>query len=244
MGSFTATASNWLQCLEPQALVVLTGVGTSWTNETVFSVAGVGDVAIASQVVASAAAAQLLLSIGRYHGVLTISDGALTATITIHGDEGLEVAQERAYDSANRGPLPSPLVPLFNGQPLFGDPPSFTSAPLTGGAAGVDEFLGFTPGTTLYSEGPGGRGWGIAGTFRGPTAAAVTAQAATLWSSAGIRAPFGRPTGARFPGNFETWPNCEFLFTELVTNPTGVLLSAGNMYVLTYLLVIRQRSIE
>jgi hypothetical protein len=163
MESFTTAAAGTLTTLAEQVPVLLAGDGTSWSTATVFTISGVPEVVIDSQVVTSATTAELWLTVGPYYGALTISDGTSAATIAISGVLGL--MQRAAW--MNPPAAPPPITqPLFNGRPVFGDLSAFSIVQLTGpGGAGVDAFLGNAPGTTVYDFGPGGRGWGISGNF-------------------------------------------------------------------------------
>jgi hypothetical protein len=64
--------------------IVMTGVGTDWVSEvTVFTVAGVSGVTLVSQTVNSETSATLVVTTGSVTGVLTVSDGVLSAPVSV-----------------------------------------------------------------------------------------------------------------------------------------------------------------
>jgi hypothetical protein len=238
MESFTAAAAGTLTTLAKQVPVLLAGDETAWSTATAFTISGVPEVIIDSQVVTSATAAELWLTVGPSYGVLTISDGTSAATIAISGVLGrMELAAWMNPPAA-----PPPITqPLFNGQPVFGDLSAFSVVPLTGsGGAGIDAFLGNAPGTTIYDFGPGGRGWGISGGFSAGSAAGVAAMIGTLQCLVGIRSTLIFPTGGPLPDNWERHGSCQFQGDELVLNSAGIQQVAGGGFSQSYKLVVRE----
>lgn len=132
--------------------------------------------------------------------------------------------------------IPTNPPPRFNGVQLFGDLESFSWSSMAGGAAGVDAFLGNTPGTTAYGN---QRMYALAGALIGPTQQAVQDQIDLISSYAGITASLGFPTDQRPTGlNFVWAPwSCYFLASEF--KPGSIQPYAGNMFASSYLLIMR-----
>jgi hypothetical protein len=133
--------------------------------------------------------------------------------------------------------------PSFDGvTTLFGSPNLYTMTPLyiSPLQTAIDKFLGRTPGTTKYGASPGGRVFGISGTFVGPTPISVQQQQAQLMSYAGISATFGSPINQMWPGGYYNYKNCVFRTPDIVFGPTVAYL--GNQAASAYLMVIRQSS--
>ena len=63
--------------------MTLTGTGTSWSAGTVFSISGLAGAAISSQTVNSATSATIVFTSGGVPGTLVVSDGVVTASVTL-----------------------------------------------------------------------------------------------------------------------------------------------------------------
>ena len=136
----------------------------------------------------------------------------------------------------------NPNPPLFDGQPIFGDLPSFaTQLLIQGRPVDVDNWLGLTPGTTLYgADLSGGQLYGVTGAFIASSVPAVEALQAKIQSYAGLSCLYGYPMALKWPDNWLFWPNCYFELAEYVPSTAGIVAAPGNMYSLSYKLVIRR----
>lgn len=135
---------------------------------------------------------------------------------------------------------PNTLIPILDGQPVFGDPSRFVSLQFDGTMAESDAFLGLPAGTTTYPPAENGTAWAVSGVLVGPSSAAVMIAQATLAAFAGLTVPFGRPTGLAFPGWFEVRQNCWFPAAELAWGAGGVVEVAPNAYQVGYRVMLHE----
>ncbi len=141
-----------------------------------------------------------------------------------------------------------PLVSLYCGQPIFGDPSSFVSTRLQGAVeatalynslmpAKIDAFLNLPPGTTQFGATSDGCVFVCSGIFYDLSAVGVAEQQDFMISFAGIASLWLRPTGLPWPGNAEFWKNSTFRASEVVFQP--ITSSPGNQFTCTYNMIIR-----
>lgn len=142
----------------------------------------------------------------------------------------------------------NPLVPLFVGQPIFGDPAYFSSTKLATDPPGaalyasllparIDAFLGLPTGTTQFGALGNGVVFAVSGQMFDLSAEGIANQQTLLLSYAGVTSLWLRPTGLAWPANAEFLKNAHFRSQEVVFSPTAT--SPGNQYTCTYNMIIR-----
>jgi hypothetical protein len=133
-----------------------------------------------------------------------------------------------------------PIIPLFNGMKIFGNPDSFRIYELLlNTPAKIDAFLGLTAGTTLYGADPsGGSLIPISGQWLDRSIPLVQAKLAAFQAQEGVVADFYQPVRDIYPADFALKKNCRFSYTDYTIGSVTQL--GQSWFGLTYKLVLRQ----